>query len=77
MDLGFTSREFLDELNAMQTQFAMRVKNNLNTELDRDRLGCDCDLESRSEFRLSANLWYASNEAIGEIYCQRWQIGIL
>jgi len=79
MDRGFASWEFLDGLSATQTRFVVRVKNNTNTEFDRDRyrVVCYCDLESRSEFRLATNLWYMSNEEIAEIYRHRWQIEIL
>ncbi len=51
--------------------FVVRVKNNMKTEFDRDRVVCNCDLERRVEFRLAANLWYASNEESVEIYCHQ------
>jgi putative transposase len=44
---------------------------------DRYRVVWFCDLESRSEFRLATNLGQLTNEEIGEIYRNRWQIEIL
>ena len=79
MDRGFASWEFLDELSATKTRFVVRIKNNMKTEFDhqRYRVVWFCDLESRSEFRLATNLEHLTNEEIGEIYRNRWQIEIL
>lgn len=79
MDRGFASWEFLDQLSQTQTRFVVRIKNNMKTELDhqRYRVVWFCDLESRSEFRLATNLEQMTNEEVGEIYRNRWQIEIL
>jgi putative transposase len=79
LDRGFASWGFLDELSSTQTRFVVRIKNNMKTELDhqRYRVVCFCDLESRSEFRLATNLDEMTNEEIGEIYRDRWQIELL
>jgi IS4 transposase len=51
----------------------------MKTELDhqRYRVVWFCDLESRSEFRLATNLDEMTNQEIGEIYRNRWQIELL
>lgn len=79
MDRGFASWDFFEELSSSNTQFVIRIKNNMKTEFDHDRyrVVCFCDLESRSEFRLATNLKNISNEEISEIYRLRWQIEIL
>lgn len=79
MDRGFASWKLLDELSATQTRFVVRIKNNMKTGLDhqRYRVVWFCDLESRSEFRLATNLDQMTNEEVGEIYRNRWQIEIL
>lgn len=79
MDRGFASWEFLDEMSQTQTQFVVRIKNNMKTDLahERYRVVWFCDLESGREFRLATNLSQMSNEVISEIYRQRWQIEIL
>jgi putative transposase len=79
MDRGFASWDLLDELSATKTHFVVRIKNNMKTELDhqRYRIVWFCDLESRSEFRLATNLEHLTNEEIGEIYRNRWQIEML
>lgn len=79
MDRGFASWELLDQLSETQTRFVVRIKNNMKTELDHDRYRVVwfCDLDSRSEFRLATNLTTLTNEEIGEIYRNRWQIEIL
>lgn len=79
MDRGFASWNFLDELSITQTRFVVRIKNNMKTEFDhqRYRVAWFCDLESRSELRLATNLDSMTNQEIGEIYRNRWQIEIL
>lgn len=79
MDRGFASWEFLDELSLTQTRFVVRIKNNMKTELnhDRYRVVWFCDLESCNEYRLATNVTYMTNEEIGEVYRNRWQIEIL
>ncbi|MBD1839067.1 transposase [Coleofasciculus sp. FACHB-64] len=79
MDRGCASWEFLLELSVTQTRFVVRIKNNMKTEFDHDRYRVVwfCDLENRSEFRLATNLEQLTNEEIGEIYRNRWQIEIL
>jgi putative transposase len=79
MDRGFASWDFLDELSVTQTRFVVRIKNNMKTEFDHDRYRVVwfCALERRSEFRLVTNLNQLTNEEIGEIYRNRWQIEIL
>ncbi len=79
MDRGFASWEFLDELSATQTRFVVQIKNNMKTELEHERYRVVwfCDLENHSEFRLATNLQLLTNEEIGEIYRNPWQIEIL
>lgn len=79
MDRGFASWEFLDQLSQIQTQFVVRIKNNMKTELDhqRYRVVLFCDLESRTEFRLATNVKEMTNEEVGEVYRHRWQIEVL
>ncbi|WP_370584658.1 transposase [Oculatella sp. LEGE 06141] len=79
MDRGFAGWDFLDELSSTRTRFVVRIKNNMKTDLDhqRYRVVWFCDLESRSEFRLATNLDQMTNEEVGEIYRNRWQIEIL
>lgn len=79
MDRGFASWEFLDQLSQTQTQFVVRIKNNMKTELDhqRYRVVLFCDLESRTEFRLATNVKEMTNEEVGEVYRHRWQIEVL
>ena len=79
MDRGFASWDFLDQMSQTQTQFVVRIKNNMKTELDhqRYRVVWFCDVESRTEFRLATNLVEISNEEIAEIYRYRWQIEVL
>ena len=76
--------------------FVLRIKNNISLQMLEDgnfligtgkdqvkaRVVIFCDLETRSEFRLSTNLpmegeALVSNEEIGEIYRLRWQIELL
>ena len=79
MGRGFASWDFLDQMSQTQTQFVVRIKNNMKTELDhqRYRVVWFCDVESRTEFRLATNLVEISNEEIAEIYRYRWQIEVL
>lgn len=79
MDRGFASWEFLEQLSETQTQFVVRLKNNMKTEInhDRYRVVWFCDVESHKEFRLATNLMNMSNEEISDIYRMRWQIEIL
>jgi len=79
MDRGFASWEFLDQLSHSQTRFVVRIKNNMKTEFEhqRYRVVWFCDLESQREFRLATNLEQMTNEEVGEIYRNRWQIEIL
>lgn len=79
MERGFASWEFLDQLSQTQTQFVVRIKNNMKTELDhqRYRVVLFCDLESRTEFRLATNVKEMTNEEVGEVYRHRWQIEVL
>lgn len=79
MDRGFASWELLDQLSQTQTRFVVRIKNSMKTELNhqRYRVVWFCDLESQSEFRLATNLEQTTNEEVGEIYRNRWQIEIL
>ena len=79
MGRGFASWDFLDQMSQTQTQFVVRIKNNMKTELDhqRYRVVWFCDVESRTEFRLATNLVEMSNEEIAEIHRYRWQIEVL
>ena len=78
MDRGFASWKFLDQLSQTQTQFVIRIKNNMKTEFDHQRYQVIwfCDVESQTEFRLATNLFEMSNEEIAEIYRHRWQIEV-
>ncbi len=38
MDRGFASWEFLDEMSLAKTMFVVRIKNNMKTEFDHDRI---------------------------------------
>jgi putative transposase len=79
MDRGFASWDFLNQLSQSKTQFVVRIKNNMKTELDHQlyRVVSFCDLESRTEFRLATNLSDMTNQEIAEIYRYRWQIEVL
>jgi len=70
IDRGFAGWEFLDQLSLTGTQFVVRIKNNMKTELDhnRYRVVWFCDQESQTEFRLATNVDEMSNEEIGETY---------
>jgi len=79
MDRGFASWDFLDQMSQAKTLFLVRIRNNMKTEVDHERyrIICFCDLESKTEYRLATNLQEMSNEEVGELYRQRWQIELL
>ncbi|MGE5660287.1 MAG: transposase [Actinomycetota bacterium] len=79
MDRGFASWEFLDLRSLTKTQFVVRIKNNMKTELnhERSRIVWFCDRESRSEFRYSSNVDKMTNKEVSETYRHRWQIEVL
>ncbi|MGE5659601.1 MAG: transposase [Actinomycetota bacterium] len=79
MDRGFASWEFFDLRSLTKTQFVVRIKNNMKTELnhERYRIVWFCDRESRREFRYSSNVDEMTNEEVSETYRHRWQIEVL
>ena len=79
MDRGFASWPFIEAMSETQTQFVVRIKNNMKTQFDHEkyRVVCFCDREEGTEYRLATNLMDMSNEEIGEIYRKRWEIEVL
>ncbi len=79
MDRGFARWDFLEQMSQAKTLFLVRIRNNMKTEVAHERyqIVCFCDLESKVEYRLATNLKEVSNEEVGEIYRQRWQIELL
>lgn len=79
MNGGFAGWDLLDQMSQSKTLFVVRLKNNMKTELDhqRYRVVWFCDLESRTEFRLTMNVEAMTNEEVSETYRKRWQIEVL
>ena len=72
----------------IKNNVTLEMLENGNSKVGKDereveiRVVAFCDLEKRTEFRLATNLPFegtegVSNEEIGEIYVQRWQIELL
>ncbi|MEN9232242.1 MAG: transposase [Thermostichus sp. DG02_5_bins_236] len=76
MDRGFASWRLIDERCEGNKRFVVHIKNNVRTELNQDRYRVVyfCNLLSKVEFQLGANLRSLTDEEVAELYRQRWRI---